>query len=88
MEKQGSSVCYIPVNTDGVLKLDELERKLMERKKLASTSESIIVSIMFANNEIGTIEPIKEIAEIAHRNGAILHTDAVQAVGHVIRFCS
>ena len=83
MEKQGSSVCYIPVNTDGVLKLDELERKLMERKKLASTSESIIVSIMFANNEIGTIEPIKEIAEIAHRNGAILHTDAVQAVGHV-----
>ena len=49
----------------------------------AITSDTRLISIMYANNEIGTIEPIKELCEIAHRNGALFHTDAVQAVGHI-----
>lgn len=83
MEKQGVIVKYIPVNTNGILMVNELENQLMQRKNLAKVNEATIVSVMFANNEIGTIEPITQIAEIVHRYGAIIHTDAVQAIGHV-----
>lgn len=83
MEKQGADVSIIPVKTDGTLMLSELEKRLGEKKGFVTSCDLTMVSIMFANNEIGTIEPIKEIAEITRRNGAILHTDAVQAVGHV-----
>lgn len=83
MERKGIKIGYIPVDDVGVLRLDELEKQLRERKRSDSIGGSTLVSIMLANNEIGTIEPIKEIAEIVHRYGAIVHTDAVQAVGHI-----
>lgn len=71
----GIPVSYLPVDSAGIIHLAELERCVSNRTGL--------VSIMYGNNEIGTIEPIKELAEIAHTNGALFHTDAVQAVGHV-----
>ncbi|MEE1027290.1 MAG: aminotransferase class V-fold PLP-dependent enzyme, partial [Agathobacter sp.] len=74
-EKQGFEVTYLDVDENGVVKLDELKKAIRE--------DTILISIMFANNEIGTIEPIKEIGKIAHENGIIFHTDAVQAYGHV-----
>ena len=83
MEKQGAIVEYVPVTPDGVILVDELEKKLRERSNSAKANEETIVSVMFVNNEIGTIEPITQIAEVVHRYGAIFHTDAVQAVGHV-----
>lgn len=55
----------------------------LEELKAAITPETILISVMFANNEIGTIQPIKEIAEIAHEHGILFHTDAVQAFGQV-----
>lgn len=75
LEKQGFEVTYLDVDENGVVKLDELKKAIRE--------DTILISIMFANNEIGTIEPIKEIGKIAHENGIIFHTDAVQAYGHV-----
>lgn len=75
MEKQGFSVTYLPVYEDGFIKIEDL--------KNAITKETCLVTIMFANNEIGTIQPIKEIGEICKQNGIIFHTDAVQAVGHL-----
>ena len=66
---------YLNVDENGVVKLDEL--------KAAIRPETILISVMFANNEIGTIEPIKEIGEIAKANGILFHTDAVQAFGQV-----
>jgi cysteine desulfurase len=74
LEKLGFEVSYIDVDEDGVVKLDELEKAIRE--------DTILISVMFANNEIGTIQPIKEIGEIAHKHGIIFHTDAVQAYGH------
>lgn len=71
----GIPVSYLPVDSAGIIHLAELERCVSNRTAL--------VSIMYGNNEIGTIESIKELAEIAHTNGALFHTDAVQAVGHV-----
>ena len=71
----GYEITYIDVDENGVVKLDELEAAIRE--------DTILISIMFANNEIGTIEPIKEIGRIAHEHGVIFHTDAVQAYGHV-----
>lgn len=65
----------IPVDNQGIIELDSLENSITDNTK--------IVSVMFANNEIGTIEPIEEVAIIAHKHGCIVHTDAVQAVGHV-----
>lgn len=75
LEKQGFSVTYLDVYENGIIHLDDLEN--------AITDETCLVTIMFANNEIGTIQPVKEIAEICKRKGVIFHTDAVQAVGHI-----
>ncbi len=75
LEKRGFEVTYLNVDENGVIKLDELKK--------AIRPDTILISIMFANNEIGTIEPIKEIGEIAKEHGIIFHTDAVQAFGHV-----
>lgn len=75
LEKQGFEVTYVGVDENGVIKLDEL--------KAAIRPTTILISVMFANNEIGTIEPIKEIGEIASQNNILFHTDAVQAYGHI-----
>lgn len=75
LEKQGFTVTYVGVDEDGVVKLDELRE--------AVTDKTALVAIMYANNEVGTIEPIAEITEIAHAKGALMFTDAVQAVGAV-----
>lgn len=83
MALHGIDVTYIPVLEDGIVSLTKLEERLAKKEEYVSSCDSTIVSVMFANNEIGTIEPIKDIAKIAHRHGAIFHTDAVQAVGHV-----
>ncbi len=75
LEKEGYPVTYIGVDEDGVVKLDEL--------KAAVTEKTAIVAVMYANNEVGTIEPIAEICEIAHKAGALVFTDAVQAIGNI-----
>ena len=75
LEKNGFEVTYIDVDENGVLKLDELKK--------AIRPTTILISVMFANNEIGTIQPIKEIGQIAKEHGILFHTDAVQAYGHV-----
>lgn len=75
LEKNGFEVTYLDVDENGVVKLDELKK--------AIRPETILISIMFANNEIGTIEPIKEIGAIAKEHGILFHTDAVQAFGQV-----
>ncbi len=75
LESRGFSVTYLDVDEQGVVKLEELKK--------AIRSDTILISIMFANNEIGTIQPVKEIAEIAREHGILFHTDAVQAYGHV-----
>lgn len=75
LEKQGFDVTYLDVDEDGKVKLDEL--------KASIRPETILISVMYANNEIGTIEPIKEIGEIAHEHGILFHTDAVQAYGQL-----
>ncbi|MBR4078738.1 MAG: cysteine desulfurase NifS [Christensenellaceae bacterium] len=75
LEKQGYEVTYLDVDADGKISLEELEA--------AIRPDTILISIMFANNEIGTIEPIKEIGAIAKKHGVLFHTDAVQAFGQV-----
>lgn len=75
LEKEGFQVSYISVDENGIINLEELKK--------AINSNTILISIMFANNEIGTIQPIKEIGKIAKENDIIFHTDAVQAVGSV-----
>jgi len=75
LEAEGFSVDYVGVDSDGVIDLEQLSSLVNEKTAL--------VAIMYANNEIGTIEPIEEIAEIAHKAGALMFTDAVQAVGNV-----
>lgn len=75
LEKNGYEVSYIDVDEDGVVKLDELKK--------AIRPDTILISVMFANNEIGSIQPIKEIGRIAKENGILFHTDAVQAFGHL-----
>ena len=75
LEKQGFEVTYLDVDENGVVKLDEL--------RAAIRPTTILISVMFANNEIGTIEPIKEIGAIAKEHGILFHTDAVQAFGQV-----
>lgn len=75
LEKDGFEVTYLDVDEYGVVKLDEL--------KSAIKKETILISVIFANNEVGTIQPIKEIGEIAKANNVIFHTDAVQAVGNI-----
>ena len=73
LEKEGCKVTYLSVDKHGIINLDELKR--------AITDKTILITIMYANNEIGTIEPIEEISKIAKEKGVYFHTDAVQAVG-------
>lgn len=75
VERMGCSVTYLPVSPTGVVEPDTLVDHI--------TSTTKLVSIMYANNEIGTIQPVKVLSQIAHRHGALFHTDAVQAVGHI-----
>ena len=75
LERQGFSVTYLNVDSNGFIKLDELENSIRV--------DTILISIMFANNEIGTIEPIEQIGRIAKINNVYFHTDAVQAIGNV-----
>ena len=75
LEKHGYEVTYVGVDENGVIKLDEL--------KVAIRPDTILISVMFANNEIGTIQPIKEIGEIAKEHDILFHTDAVQAYAQV-----
>ena len=75
LEKQGARVTYLDVDENGLVDLEQLQK--------AISPETILITIMFANNEIGTIEPVKEIGMIAREHGILFHTDAVQAVGQV-----
>ena len=75
LEKQGFEVTYLDVDENGLISLEQLEKSIRP--------DTILISIMFANNEIGTIEPIKEIGEIARRHKVLFHTDAVQAFTQV-----
>jgi len=75
LEKHGARVTYLPVKADGLVDLDVLQDSI--------TDKTILISVMFANNEIGVLQPIREIGRIARQRGVLLHTDAVQAVGKV-----
>ena len=75
LEKNGFEVTYLDVDSEGFVSLEDVEN--------AITDKTILISVMFANNEIGTIEPVCEIGEIAHKHGILFHTDAVQAMCHV-----
>ena len=75
LEKEGFEVTYLPVDHDGLVTPEQLEA--------AIRPDTVLVSIMYANNEVGTIEPIAELAAVAKRHGVLFHTDAVQAIGHV-----
>ena len=75
LEKQGFSVTYLPVHENGLVRLEELEAALRP--------DTCLVTVMFANNEIGTLQPIREIGALCRERGVLFHTDAVQAVGHV-----
>ena len=75
LEREGFRVSYVGVDKDGVVDLDELRSVV--------TDKTAVVAIMYANNEIGTIEPIEKIVEIAHEKGALCFTDAVQAAGNI-----
>ena len=75
LEKQGFEVTYLDVDKEGFVSPEDLEKNIKD--------ETILVSVMFINNEIGTVEPIKDLAETAHRHKVLFHSDAVQAVGNV-----
>ncbi len=75
LKKQGFEVTYLPVYENGIVKVEDL--------KNAIRPDTVLVTIMFANNEIGTIQPVEEIGKICREKGIIFHTDAVQAVGHL-----
>ncbi len=75
MEEQGYDVTYLDVDSTGRINLDDLKNAIRE--------DTVLISIMHANNEIGTIQPIKEIGNIAHERGILFHTDAVQTFGHI-----
>jgi cysteine desulfurase len=79
LEKQGFRVTYLPVMADGLIDLDDLRRAIVTE----GPEKTILVSIMYANNEIGVIQPIREIGKICHEKGVLFHTDAVQAVGKI-----
>ena len=75
LEKSGCRVTYLPVNADGLIELEDLKR--------AMDDKTILVTIMFANNEIGVLQPVAEIGKLCRERGVLFHTDAVQAVGKV-----
>lgn len=75
LEKHGYEVTYVGVDENGIIRLDELEQ--------AIRPDTILISVMAANNEIGSIQPLKEIGEIARKHGVLFHTDAVQAFAHI-----
>ncbi len=75
LEKRGFEVSYIDVDENGILKPEDLKKAIRK--------DTILISVMYANNEIGSIQPIKEIGELARENGILFHTDAVQAYGHL-----
>ena len=75
LEKEGFEVTYLPVDTDGLISPEQLEA--------AIRPDTTLVTIMYANNEVGTLEPIPELAAVAKAHGVLFHTDAVQAIGHV-----
>ena len=75
LEKEGYDVTYLRVDAEGLISPGDLEKELGD--------DTTIVSVMMANNEIGTVQPIKELCETAHRHGALFHTDAVQALGNM-----
>src|SRR5579864_4122266 len=75
LEKQGYRVTYLPVQADGLIDLEDLKRAIDDK--------TILVTIMYANNEIGVIQPIAEIGKLCHEKGVLFHTDAVQAVGKI-----
>jgi len=75
LKRSGFDVTYVPVDKYGMIDIDALESEINEK--------TILISVMFANNEVGTIQPVKEIAEIAHKHNIVFHTDAVQAVGKI-----
>ncbi len=75
LERQGYEVTYLPVQEDGLISLDAL--------RSAITDKTILVTIMFANNEIGVVQPVEEIGKLCHERGILFHTDAVQAVGKI-----
>lgn len=75
LQKRGFQITYLDVDESGIIKLDELEK--------AIRPDTIMISVMFANNEIGTIQPIEQIGKFAREHGILFHTDAVQAYGHI-----
>ena len=75
LEKQGFEVTYLPAHENGIVRVEELEAALRD--------DTCLVTIMYANNEIGTLQPVRKIGEILKQRGILFHTDAVQAVGHV-----
>ncbi len=75
LEKEGFEVIYLDVDSDGIVDLEQLKNSINDK--------TILITIMFANNEIGTIEPIEEIGKIARENNIVFHTDAVQAMGSI-----
>jgi cysteine desulfurase len=75
LEKNGFTITYLPVDQNGIVKLNELEK--------AITPQTILITVMHANNEIGTIQPIRQIGDIARNHGITFHTDAVQTFGHI-----
>ena len=75
LEKKGYEITYIDVDENGILKLEDLRKAIRQ--------DTILISVMFANNEIGTIQPVKEIGAIAKEHGVLFHTDAVQAYAHL-----
>ncbi|MDE3105231.1 MAG: IscS subfamily cysteine desulfurase [Acidobacteriota bacterium] len=79
LEKQGYRVTYLPVKADGLIDLDELRNAMVTE----GPEKTILVSIMYANNEIGVVQPVAEIGKLCHEKGVLFHTDAVQAVGKI-----
>jgi len=79
LEKMGYIVTYLPVQADGLIDVEDLKRAIVSE----GPNKTILVTIMFANNEIGVVQPIAEIGKICHEKGVLFHTDAVQAVGKI-----
>lgn len=77
LEREGFKVTYIPVDSNAIVSIDAIEHALRENR------DTILVSVMLANNEVGSIQPLKDIVEIAHRYNALVHTDAAQALGKI-----